>query len=356
MALHSEIRRRDDRLIRGALRRTVARPGAEGVDPVQLGRVLLLVAAPLVGGGVPALNTARGSLELAGAAVAMLLVAFAASFAVPWRRLGTRATLAFPVLVCGVLVLLSVFDAPAYAPLAGLLALCFAFIGLTQPPRTALAMLPVAGLAFVLVSGGWSAAVVIRLLIGCFVWSILGELLAHLRVRQEALSAALRAAAYLDVLTGIGNRRDLDVRLATAQPGDAVVLCDLDHFKRLNDTQGHHVGDRVLADFGSMLRATLRAGDYCARYGGEEFVLILPGTTVPEALATLDRMRTHWAVLNPATTFSAGVASCTADRPLGETFAAADRALYAAKDAGRDCGRVEPAADPSPKTQPVQAA
>ncbi len=237
------------------------------------------MATLLIGVGVPALNASSRSLALAAAAVVLLLAALGASFVVPWQRLGARATLAFPVLVCGALVLLSVFDAPTYTPLSGLLALCFAFIGLTQPPRTALAMVPVAGVAFVLISGGWSAAVVIRLLIAGAVWSILGELLAHLRVRQETLSEALRAAAHLDVLTGVGNRRDLDVRLAAAGPGDALVLCDLDHFKRLNDTHGHRVGDQVLADFGSMLRATLRTGDYCARYGGEEFVLVLPHTT-----------------------------------------------------------------------------
>jgi diguanylate cyclase len=139
----------------------------------------------------------------------------------------------------------------------------------------------------------------------------------------------------------VANRRDLALRLATAEPGDALVLCDLDHFKQLNDTKGHHVGDKVLAEFGALLRASLRGRDYCARYGGEEFVLILPGTAVDQALVTLARMHEHWAVLRPDTTFSAGVASCTVHRGHTETLAAADAALYTAKKAGRNCDRTE---------------
>jgi diguanylate cyclase (GGDEF)-like protein len=339
--LNRQSQRRDDRLIRQLVARVVGGPEGDGVDAVYLGRILLLVTIALVAVGVPALDTDSVWWVRVAQAVSGVFAALALSFVIPWQRLSSRATLAFPVVVFGVLVLLSVSAAPAFAPLSGLIALCFAYIGLTQPPRTALTMLPIAGFAFVLISGGWSAAVVIRLLIAGVIWSILGELLAHLMVKQATLSADLRAAAHVDVLTGVANRRDLALRLATAEPGDALVLCDLDHFKQLNDTHGHHVGDEVLADFGALLRASLRGRDYCARYGGEEFVLILPNTTADQALTTLARMHEHWAVLRPRTTFSAGIAGCTADRGHTETLAAADAALYAAKRAGRDCDRVE---------------
>lgn len=323
-------------------------PGGDGFDAVQLGRVLMLVTAGLVTVGVPALDTDNNSWIQVVQAVGGLTVAIALSFVIPWTRVSPRATLLFPAVVFGVLVLLSVSDAPAFAPLTGLIALCFTYIGLTQPPRTALMMLPVASVAFVLVNGGWSVAVVIRLLIGCCIWSILGELLAHLMVNQAALSVELRTAAHVDVLTGVANRRDLSLHLATAEPGDALVLCDLDHFKRLNDTLGHHVGDQVLAEFGALLRATLRGRDYCARYGGEEFVLILPATSPEQALTTLARMHEHWAVLRPTITFSAGIAVCNADRGHTETLEAADAALYTAKRAGRNCDRVEQSVSAAP--------
>ena len=313
------------------------------VDPLLLGRVLLGFVAGLTALTVPMLGPAAAAAVPIAAVCTSLLGLVGLSFVVPWERLGARATLAFPVVVCLALMALSGPAGHPYSPLAGLLSLCFAYLGLTQPPRTTFAMLPVAGAAFVLINGGWSAAVALRLFIGACVWTILGELLSRFTARQTALSEALRAAAHTDVLTGVGNRRDLEMRLAVAAPGDAVVLCDLDHFKQLNDSEGHHVGDQVLAEFGSMLRATLRDNDYCARYGGEEFVLILPATSSADAGSTLARLHSNWDVLRPGSTFSAGVAVCSEQRSHTDTVAAADAALYAAKAAGRNCDRIEAA-------------
>lgn len=323
------------------IRRAVTR-SSDQADPVALGRVLLVASIVLVVAGVPLLNRDPDAWVEVTETIAGLLATMAISFVLPWQRFGPRATLLFPTAVCVALVALSLSDTTIYAPLAGLLSLCFAYIGLTQPPRTALVMLPVAAPAFVMVNGDWTVPVAIRLFIGCCVWAILGEVISRSTARQKVLTTALREAAHTDVLTGVPNRRDLDLRLNTASPGDALVLCDLDHFKALNDTLGHHVGDTVLADFGAMLRATVRGADYFARYGGEEFLLLLPATTVVQAQVTLARMRAHWTTLRPELTFSAGIAACTAERAHPETLAAADRALYAAKAAGRDCDRVEP--------------
>ncbi len=310
-------------------------------DPVLLGRVLLAVTVGLTAVTVPMLDAAPGALVRASGICAGLLSLLALSFVVAWDRLSPRATLVFPTAVSLALVFMSSSAAPAYAPLAGLLSLSFAYIGLTQPPRTTFAMLPVAGASFVFINGGWSTAVGIRLFIGACVWTLLGELLSRFNAQQSALSDALLAAAHTDVLTGVANRRDLELRLGGAVAGDTIALCDLDHFKVLNDTEGHHVGDQVLADFGAMLRATLRGNDYCARYGGEEFVLILSATTAAETAATLARLHANWDVLRPGLTFSAGVATCEAQRSYTETLDAADRALYAAKSAGRNCDRTE---------------
>lgn len=318
------------------------------VDRVVLGRVLVVVAAVIVTATVPLLDKDGDAWLQVGFVALGLGACVAVSFVVPWARLSPRAALAFPIAVHAAFLMLARLDTAVFAPLTGLLALCFAYVGLTQPSRTSLALLPVAGFVLVHVNGGWTSAVAIRAVIACVVWGLLGELLSYFTSLQQTLSAALRTAAHTDVLTGVANRRDLDLRLATVTAGDMLVICDLDHFKALNDTFGHHVGDQVLAEFGTMLRATLRGSDYCARLGGEEFVLVLAATSGAESEATLARMREHWAVLRPDLTFSAGLANCTADRPHVETLAAADRALYEAKAAGRNCNRIEATPDRAP--------
>jgi diguanylate cyclase len=344
LAFASNQRRGDDRR-RGVLRRLVDRSLADA-NPVALGRVLLLATALIVTCTVPMLDPdPDASVQVLLVVGALLIPAVLLSRLVPWQRLGRRATLAFPVVVCVALVVLGAQDNAIYAPLTGLLSLCFAYVGLTQPPRTALIGLPVAAATFVFVNGEWSVPVIIRLTIGLWVWAILGEVLSRFTARQASLSEALRVAAHTDALTGVANRRDFELRLAVAAPGDTIVICDLDHFKQLNDSRGHRAGDLVLADFGSLLRATLRGCDFAARYGGEEFVLILPATGVGAAETTLARMREHWAVLQPSVTFSAGFATCLPSRSHAETLAVADRALYAAKTAGRDRAVSEAALD-----------
>ncbi|HEY2297451.1 MAG TPA: GGDEF domain-containing protein [Jatrophihabitans sp.] len=306
-------------------------------NPVALGRVLLLATAIIVTCTVPMLDTGPDAwLQVMLVVGGLLVPSVLVSRLVPWQRLGRRATLAFPLIVCIVLLVLSARDPMIYSPLTGVLSLCFAYIGVTQTPRTALAALPVAAVTFVVVNGEWSLPVMIRLSIGVWVWAILGEVLSRFTARQASLSEALRVAAHTDALTGVANRRDFELRLAVAAPGDTIMICDLDHFKQLNDTHGHRAGDLVLAEFGSMLRATLRGCDFAARYGGEEFVLILPATDLTDAETTLARMREQWTVLHPTVTFSAGFAGCKANRSHAETLAVADRALYAAKSAGRN--------------------
>lgn len=324
--------------MRTGLRRLID-AGDGRTDPVLLGRVLLAATGVIVAVTVPLLDADGDAwLQLAGV-VLVIGLAIAASYLVPWTRIGRRSTLGFPLLVGAVLVALASGDTVTFAPLTGLLTLAFAFIGLTQPSRTSLAAVPFAAAVLIYVNGQWSAPVATRAGLACVVWALLGELLSHFTAQHQALLAALRAAAHTDALTGIANRRDLDLRLAAAMPGDAIVICDLDNFKRLNDTLGHHVGDRILAEFGSVLRSTLRRVDYCARFGGEEFVLILPGTPLREAEAALARLRANWAVLQPGVTFSAGISVLSSDGRYGVAMSAADQALYAAKASGRNCTR-----------------
>ncbi|MEW6762746.1 MAG: GGDEF domain-containing protein [Pseudomonadota bacterium] len=180
----------------------------------------------------------------------------------------------------------------------------------------------------------------------------------QLATREEYRARlVLEDAAERDWLTGCHNRRYLhDVLLDTAQArGHAgqplsVILCDIDHFKRINDSHGHGAGDAVLIDFSKLLRAVARDGvDSVIRYGGEEFLLVLPGTSLAAGVQLAEWLRLRCAAM-PArdaaggdaiySTASFGVASCAdGDTPLLELIDAADKLMYTAKRNGRD--RVE---------------
>jgi diguanylate cyclase (GGDEF)-like protein len=161
----------------------------------------------------------------------------------------------------------------------------------------------------------------------------------------------LAAAADTDQLTGVGNRRRASKALAQArsmadtkgQPM-AVLLCDLDHFKQVNDRFGHETGDRVLTNFANLLRTSVRAHDTVIRWGGEEFLVILPGCDQQGAAALADRLLAacpsacHGALPADATqTTSIGIAVYPAAARTPEALiGAADDALYRAKREGRN--------------------
>ena len=153
-----------------------------------------------------------------------------------------------------------------------------------------------------------------------------------------ALNARLRIRAEVDPLTGLGNRRRLETALARLQPNDLVAVLDLDHFKAVNDTFGHDVGDEVLRAFGNHLSSQTRAGELAIRTGGEEFILIAEaGERAESAAALLSRMAAGWWRQSPLTTFSAGAAVHRGGDPA-VTVKLADKALYEAKHRGRAAG------------------
>ncbi|HUP30246.1 MAG TPA: CHASE domain-containing protein [Usitatibacter sp.] len=155
-----------------------------------------------------------------------------------------------------------------------------------------------------------------------------------------------------DPLTGLYNRRYLEETMSREVPRAlrlkqtvGVIVLDLDHFKQLNDTHGHEAGDFVLARVGELLRTTTRGGDIACRFGGEEFGVILPGASLEVARIRAEALRTAFQGMSfdleglalGTFTLSAGVAALG---PLKSDWAAvlreADRALYAAKQAGRN--------------------
>ncbi|HUP75147.1 MAG TPA: GGDEF domain-containing protein [Acidimicrobiales bacterium] len=165
----------------------------------------------------------------------------------------------------------------------------------------------------------------------------LGARLGMLRVIGES-----QLQANTDGLTGLLNRRAFENQLRQrrlAGSNYCLVMADLDHFKQLNDTQGHETGDRALRAYAAVLRDQLRPNDVLCRHGGEEFALALADTTTDEALATCERLRealvlaTHAGNL-PQFSASYGVAVWSHGQTFEQTLGYADTALYRAKRNG----------------------
>lgn len=196
-----------------------------------------------------------------------------------------------------------------------------------------------------------------------------GELNARIRtqLRRKRYADTLRERledslelAVTDPLTGLHNRRYIASRLQQAAEmvgaGEvmaSVIIADLDHFKRVNDTYGHDAGDAVLREFSDRLKSRLRAVDLAARYGGEEFVVLMPDAALAEAVAGADRLRLAVAgapfrlpgeeqLLD--VTVSIGVAEIRAGDDVDTVLRRADKALYLAKAEGRNCVKADAAA------------
>jgi diguanylate cyclase len=174
---------------------------------------------------------------------------------------------------------------------------------------------------------------------------------AEKRVQEQVRQIQSHAAqARTDPLTGLTNRRALDEELSRRTlefRGDhrpvSVLLLDVDHFKRLNDTHGHQTGDEVLRDIARVLKQTARRTDLVARYGGEEFTIVMPETSVESATAVAERIRTriettkfHVGGTSLSVTVSQGSAQLLPEENEISLLRRADEALYAAKRAGRN--------------------
>jgi two-component system, cell cycle response regulator len=170
--------------------------------------------------------------------------------------------------------------------------------------------------------------------------------------KLEESQAALRMLATMDGLTGVYNRREFN-RWMTSEiersrrEGEPVslIMVDIDYFKKINDTYGHHIGDEALRCVSSLLKQEVRPGDHVARYGGEEFAIILPKTSGTEAMSVAERLRATIEA-QPVLLDTGGVLNLTASIGFA-TFpmhansenmlmTEADKALYRAKESGRN--------------------
>lgn len=161
--------------------------------------------------------------------------------------------------------------------------------------------------------------------------------------------------AITDELTGLINRRQmmfmLDQQKAVADRGGggfSVCFFDIDRFKFVNDTMGHHIGDMVLKRFAEQAQKTLRTADIFARFGGEEFILMTPGGNLGGAAIVADRIRNTICVIDfsdiaPSltVTLSGGVAQYRPKEAIRSIISRADKALYLAKNSGRNCIKLE---------------
>jgi two-component system, cell cycle response regulator len=187
------------------------------------------------------------------------------------------------------------------------------------------------------------------------------ELLARVRtqLRQKRYADSLREKvqqsielALFDPLTGLNNRRFLESHLSTMIDNARVrrspltlMILDIDHFKRVNDTCGHDAGDEVLKAFADRLRGIIRGGDLLCRLGGEEFVIVMPGVTIAAATRIAERARLaieeEAFLVNKSTrsltiTTSIGLAEMREHSDSHELYRRADQALYRSKAEGRN--------------------
>jgi diguanylate cyclase len=175
----------------------------------------------------------------------------------------------------------------------------------------------------------------------------------ELEREARSLHASLadeKRMSLLDPLTRVPNRLAYEQRMVDelerwrrfSQP-TCIAACDIDHFKRINDSYGHRAGDKVLQVVAECLATSVRSTDFVARYGGEEFVFILPGSTTEDALALLNRIREkvseigfHFRGTPVSVTVSCGMTSLRPDDGADDAFDRADKAMYQAKDSGRN--------------------
>ncbi|MDF3813562.1 GGDEF domain-containing protein [Rhodopseudomonas sp. BAL398] len=178
--------------------------------------------------------------------------------------------------------------------------------------------------------------------------AVLGAALAMaiLAAAVSDLMDDLRRERDLDHLTGLLNRRGFEAEIAApmhrAPEGVSLILCDVDHFKSINDTFGHAVGDVVLKEIGAILRRTARKGDLIGRLGGEEFAVFLPDASLSDAYECAERLRQTIAnsqipgLGNRSVTASFGVATIQEAGDWAALYKMADSRLYRAKASGRD--------------------
>jgi len=166
---------------------------------------------------------------------------------------------------------------------------------------------------------------------------------AYDEIRQQSANLMTFTEVRTDSLTGVNNRRGLDDALASQfammnryKTLFSIAMIDIDHFKQINDREGHLYGDKMLQDLAKLVDESVRETDIVARYGGEEFVIVMPQTELLGACIFAERLRDQIAQ-GMDLTVSVGVAAASDGDTQQSLLARADSALYSAKTSGRNC-------------------
>ncbi|MBI4204832.1 MAG: GGDEF domain-containing protein [Betaproteobacteria bacterium] len=226
-----------------------------------------------------------------------------------------------------------------------LLAGCYTLAAVTLIVRGSGAWMEPEGLETALTANSYHGF----LYLGTYALIVAGSF-AFLLMHKERSDEETSRLATTDPLTGVFNRRTFielaEQELARSRRAGtslALMMLDLDHFKRVNDTYGHLTGDEVLVSFTRLIKDCVRRGDLVVRYGGEEFCVLLPGTSLSAATALAERIRATCAARELTAksfrvTASIGLTAYAGgiDATLGDLLARADEALYRAKDEGRN--------------------
>jgi diguanylate cyclase (GGDEF)-like protein len=290
-------------------------------------------------------------------AVAIFMGAVALVLAL-WKEPPADALLSlFPVGPIVVSVLVAVAKPIALIPMFYIWPLVLSAYFLQR--RQAAAMFALIAISFGVALVGWVTpdARLIQWVSVVIVSAVLGVLIVALKEGLDRALVRLRVLAAHDPLTGALNRRAFGDALAAAvaraergEGGCAIAILDVDHFKRINDAHGHAAGDEALCRLTRLLTDRARANDVVGRLGGEEFAVLLDGTDAAGAEVVADDLRRALAAGAvpglPTFTISVGVAELSRGEQAAERMlVAADRALYAAKAAGRDRVVRAPAGD-----------
>jgi diguanylate cyclase (GGDEF)-like protein len=272
-----------------------------------------------------------------------------ALLALPWARLPAAALLIFPLTLGATMLATASIDRTFTASYIGFITVAFIFIGLTQSRIVPLLALPIAVPLYLLCEIHVTPAIGVRLPIGALIWLLIGEVVADRSARYRAQTEGLATQVKCDALTALSSRIELfrEVHHAVRsfdelEGGCFLFLLDIDGFKSVNDTFGHHIGDEILITFAQRIRDVIRADDVPARLGGDEFGVLVKGANV--AIATSMGERLLAAAATPfdlafgrvIVTASAGVVQVTETMTASDVIRNADIAMYEAKSNGKN--------------------
>ena len=264
-----------------------------------------------------------------------LVVGLTALWTLVRRSRSRLPLLLWPLCILADLVCAAIWAPTAASVCGATIVLGFLFAGLTQPRGTSLLLIPPALLTLMVINAALPPRqLLIRMAIGSFVWAASTEMPAWLTVKLRFARAELARLAATDPLTGLANRRQWEERLAEMLAVDgtvAVLLVDLDHFKRFNDDHGHLAGDEMLVAFARAIEQATPADDIASRWGGEEFAIALREVSTAQRVAETIRR-----TVPLGQTCSIGLVECQRDEPLSSIMHRADGALYEAKTGGRN--------------------